>query len=362
MKNIIRSALVAIAVCGAVRAQATHVVGVPGSFAEIADAVQAASPGDYIDVHPGLYESFDVSIGVTLRSVQPYGARIDITGPGMQFSPPSGQVVHVVGFDFDYRVRATSGRVTFEHCDFSSHGIALEATNTTVHLIGCDLRSLFSIVSGSAFYALTATNSDITAIDSTFSTYVGDRGIHASNCRLHLSHCEVSSVPIAFEAADSTVWLSDSSVIGNTNPFIPQVSPFVLTSTELHLARVAQFPVSTALADNASLLSVSQPSPLRLAHPFTLNYTTDPNEFVIVFACTGLGTASWGPFLMQPSWLDDTQSFSAALLATDAQGEAPVSWLLPADPALINATLWFMGVSGMSLPLQVSPVAGGVAR
>jgi hypothetical protein len=50
--------------------QTTRLVG-PAGLAQIRDALAISSPGDVIQVQPGTYAQFTVSIGVTIRALIP---------------------------------------------------------------------------------------------------------------------------------------------------------------------------------------------------------------------------------------------------------------------------------------------------
>lgn len=105
-----------------------------------------------------------------------------------------------------------------------------------------------------------------------------------------------------------------------------------------------------------------RPAPLTQAATFALTFQTDANGFVGIFASPRLGALAVATILEQLSWLDETQSFAVALLVADAQGTATTSWAIPALPGGGTVSLWFKGISGPSLPLQTSPVVGGVLR
>lgn len=48
------------------------------------------------------------------------------------------------------------------------------------------------------------------------------------------------------------------------------------------------------------LLGVARTAPIVPGATFTLNYRTEPNGFVLVFASAELGTVGYGPLLEQP--------------------------------------------------------------
>jgi hypothetical protein len=55
-------------------------------------------------------------------------------------------------------------------------------------------------------------------------------------------------------------------------------------------------------------------------------------------------------------------AYPLGVVVADAQGIASASWLVPAGPQFVDRTLRLQGFSGFALPLQASPLVGGVVR
>jgi len=150
------SVAVATLVTAPLHAQATLTVGA-GGYAEIADAIAAAQPGDLILVGPGAYQPFDLTIGV--RIVAPEGAAVIPSMGGTfsrQISAPAGQRAEIVGIGFRtfsyyppaiYPVNLTiNGHVTFADCGFSAinadYSMPLTVCNGDIQFDRCTFEAL----------------------------------------------------------------------------------------------------------------------------------------------------------------------------------------------------------------------------
>lgn len=381
-------------------AQTIHLVG-PGALPQIRDALAIAAPGDVVHVLPGTYAHFAASVGVTIRALVPGTVNV-VYDPTFQtpgcaqslicllsegatdLTVPAGQALHLVGLTFEateipglliparHRVVVHAGRVTFDQCVLrASNTVVLRATNASVHLQSCVVtaRPLSSPAGGTA---IVAQDTDLTAIDCSMvggpsqgGMVMAGEGIRLTGGTLHGSNLEIRGGAILFPssgadalALNSTgaVWLTDSLLSGGC-PLLPagqQLSRCTLVATSRNCPPVP--PSSVAL------LGVSRPLPLQAGSVFTLAYVTEPNAFVAVVASTSLSRLDLPSLLVQPSWLEQPPSFLAGLVLADASGHATASWPIPAGPGIADQRLWFMGLSGSTFPLQVSPPAGGVAR
>ena len=396
-----------LVLCPVAMAQTTHHVG-PGGLPQIRDALAVAAPGDTVLVAPGTYAHFDADVGVTIRpsGVGVIQVEFDPAFPPVPCSslsclftpgqtllrPPVGQTLHLVGVNFlgnvativtqagsyqaRHRVEITSGRVTLDECTITSLDVRpLLVVDATVHLQDCSVQqSAF----GSGLPGLTATNSDIVATGSSFTggSPVGIAvggfpapGIKLTNSRLHASGLSVyggsstmSSLgaPALLVESGSSAWISDSYLQAGTGACALQHQ-----GTLLRASRCTLVGAGTNCAGPQSgpeMLGVTRTTLLAAGQTFQLDYRTSSNGFVAIFASPSLGTLDAPLVLEQPSWLLETQSFSAALLLADANGDASVSWQIPSGPGISGQELWFKGISGLSFPLQTSAVVGGIAR
>lgn len=389
----------------ALPAQATHLVG-PGGFAQIRDALAVAAPGDRIHVQPGTYAHFAATIGCTIRALVPGTVSIaysvafqppgctttpscwTVEGP-TRLSPPAGQTIHVVGLQFvgnespggflypiRHRVAVESGRVTFDQCSLqATNTAALSVLDASVHLQSCQLAAIPNATSLQAGgVSLYGANCNVTAIDSTFRGGPGPglssppgNGIVLNNATLHGSNLDIRSGTLLFPVGTNpsfalsgggALFLSDSQLIGGC--------PIQWSGTALELSRCTLTGTSqncpTVSPSPTSQLGIARSGPLTAGAPFTLTFRSEPNAFVAIFAGGSLGRLDLPGLLAQPSWLDDTQSFLVSIALADAQGLATASWPIPAGPGIADQQLWWKGLSGFTLPFQVSPPAGGIAR
>lgn len=379
-------------------AQAVHVVG-PGGHAQIRSALAVAAPGDVIEVAPGAYAFFAASVGVTIRAQVPGTVSVGVdpafvnpnclpclfTDGLTVFSPPAaGPALHVVGLvfrpdqvtvsgmSFFSKVSVVSGRVTFENCDFgAARDAGLRVADATVHLQDCTVAS-HSPHFGYPTDALIATNAVITAVGCSFtSDHLMGYGIDAAGASLtntlfhgaHVSFAGNSSAP-ALRASGSRIWIRNGTF--TAWPFGP--TPHCAVEADTRLTQLDQCTFVSALgpcttfAAPTPLLAAQRLAPVQVGAPTTVRFDGAPNGFVAVFVGFALGTVDYGSRLVQPSWLESSTSFLLAIVATDQVGSGSGTWSIPADPSLRGLPLWWKGVQGTSLPLQVSPPVGGLVR
>ncbi|MBL9078421.1 MAG: right-handed parallel beta-helix repeat-containing protein [Planctomycetes bacterium] len=389
----------------ALPAQATHLVG-PGGFAQIRDALAVAAAGDRIHVQPGTYAHFTATIGCTIRALVPGSVSVayDVafqppgctTNPGCwsvegptRLSPPAGQTIDVVGLRFvgnespggflypiRHRVAVESGRVTFDQCNLqASNTAALAVLDASVHLQACQITVLpAASTSPAGGVGLYGANCNVTAIDCTITGGFGPGlsippgdGIVLDNATLHGSGLVIRSGTVLFPPSTNAAYalrgsgalfLSDSQLIGGCpidwGGTASELSRCTLTGTNTNCPTVAPSP--------ATQLGIARSGPLTPGATFTLTFRGEPNAFVAIFAAASLGRVDLPGLLAQPSWLDSTQSFLMSIVLADAQGVATASWLIPAGPGVADQQVWWKGLSGFTLPFQVSPPAGGITR
>lgn len=389
-------------------AQTTLLVG-PSGLPQIRTAIALAAPGDVIVVEPGTYAHFELSLGVTIRAQQPgtvqvaydpaflpTGCASSLTclvsqGPTTLTLPP-GQTAHLCGLDFVgnqyalpvagltafHHVAVTSGIVVAEDCTFAASGAhSLRVSDATLVLLRC---SLTTTGTTSLFMpGLFAARSLVHALDSSFtgSQYVfgfagGNPGILLRASELHGSGLTLTGqllgpggggggpalVLNSAAGVPSRAWLEDCALIaGVTACAIDAVGQQVALAN----CTLTQAPTCPAVAP-AKLLGITQQQPLQLGQTFALDFRTEPNGFVAVFASPQLAVQSLPLVGQQPILLDATASFAAGLALADAAGAATASWPIPAVPALVDASFWFQGATGFALPFLLSPVAGGRLR
>lgn len=339
-------------------AQTVHLVG-PGGFATIQQAVDAAAPDDIVHVQAGTYFSFTVQKSLRIRALGTVTLGTSVIEPGhVVVQAPAGATVDFVGFNM-MTLQVHSGRASLDACTVRN-GTGVQ--NASLHLQSCTL------LGGTA---LLAQNADVTAVQSGFYSPAPFLApgplIDLVGSRLHASACQTrdgglfQQVHLYIRASNgSRVWWADGYIGWTPAGHCPlDVSADSQVRTDrTSFSTIAGCPVPTP----GTLLGVQTNAPLRVGMAFQPTFRTDPGAFVVVFASPFLGTTDFGPLLEQPSWLDDQYSFAVALQVADAAGQASFSFPIPAGPGIANRTLWLKGISGLGLPLQVSPPVGGVAR
>lgn len=365
----------------AVGIPAQHVVG-PGALPQISSALAIAAPGATIHVLPGTYAPFAVSIGCTIRAltpgtvtINPLGALVDTT-----IAPPAGQTVHLVGLTFDVSnslgsttstaVAITSGRVTLDQCTMTSpYAAPLRIQDATVHLQGCVVSANAQVTTHPGMHA---TNARVTAVDSTFRgspvsfaflPNVGQPGVDLVGSMFHASDCEIRAglVPwaLALQAAGGQVWVTDSVVSTYGGCAFNALGGAVVVIARCTLGNGLSVCTTPPSGD---LLGVSRPAALQNGSTFALTYATVPNGYAAVFASQELDALTIPGLHAQTQWLGGPGIVNLGVVFADPQGHAGASWPIPAGTWLIDQPLWFQGVTGFALPLQLSPVAGGVIR
>ena len=363
--------------------QATLVVGGTNGFTQIRSALAVAQPGDVVEVHAGTYAQFTANVGVTIRALVPGTVTIvpdpAFYGPCLLCSleartllaPPAGQALHVAGLTFvnsapgsvQTWVEISSGRVTLDQCAVQGAALApsrcLLVQDAAAHLQDCTV-SYQAYASG--FAGIQAVDSVVTAVDTrvqAFGPFTNGHCLRLSDTTFQGSRLALAGIgESCVVASGAPVWISDSQLSGGG-------ANHCVVDGAVELARCTLWPPAGACGltgTGAPLLGVHRPTALAAGATFQLDFQAAPSAFVLVFAGAELATVSWGPLLAQPSWLHEASSFPVTVLLTDVQGAASVSWPIPSGPGITNQKLWFKGLTGWELPLQVSPPVGGVVR
>lgn len=356
----------------AVGIPAQHIVG-PGGLPQIGSALAIAAPGATIHVLPGVYAPFTAGFGCTIRALTPGTVTIAPAGSLVTttLAAPAGQTVHLVGLTFDDPaafgtsvVRVTSGRATLDQCTLTTLlGAPLVVQDASIHLQACTVAANGHL---GVRPGLLATNSYVTAIDTTFRGSpitslphpTGQPGVSLVGSNFHASGCSIFSgmefLTPALRASGGQVWLSDSTLVGTTCPI--QATGTVLAD------RCSLQPLLVGCAPpGGGLLGVSRPNALHQGAGFDLTYRTVANGYAAVFASQELATLAIPGLHAETQWLGGG-IVNLGVVFADGSGQAQASWTIPAGTWLIDQPLWFQGLTGFALPLQLSPVAGGVIR
>ncbi len=376
-----RRVAVLVVLAAAARAQTVHVVGA-GGFSSIDAALAVSSPGDVIDVQPGTWPRFTAGIGVLIRGAP--GANVQGVSVSVA-AVPAGQTLHLVGLQVA-GLAVIGGTVTIDGCQVrpfpsATTEAALTVVGGHVHLQGCDVTGAWSATALPQVAATRCTaNAVVTAIDSQFvgggsaTVYfpVAAPGIDLDHAVFEGSHVVVrggSSVGAilaanALRSVASTVWISDSTLQGGTEPWgtecwlDPWVSP---GSNPGRVVRSTLVPgaCSISVPTSGSLLGVHRVAPLSSPGPVTLAFTADPNALVAVVFSVATGFADV-PGIEQPLLVDLANPAVLDLLLADAAGNANGAWTMP--PGFTGTTVWLQGIAIGAGAWQPGPLAGGVIR
>ena len=341
-------------------AQTTHVVG-PGGFAQIFEATAAAAAGDVILVHPGSYWTFPVERAMTIRAVVP--GTVAVSGLFTWIQPSPGDEVHLVGLGFSFVV-AVLGRITFDECSFVGYGSPVQAVYADVHFQHCLVQSAPSPTFFNNAAALVADHAHVTATNTTFSgapmgSAPAGPAIRLISATLQGSHVIVAggtgapgAAAIVADSA-SRLWLSDSTATSD-----PGTCPIAGGT-----ARVDRCTITPACGSYTSglVLGLRRLQPPQTGQPFTVEFRAGAGDVVVVLVNWHLDHVVHAQ-IEQPVFVAASGAWLAGPLVADSSGLATGAWSVPPDPALVDRALWLQGFSGTTLPLQASPVGGGVIR
>ena len=347
--------------------QTTHLVG-PGGFADLNQALAAATDGDVLLVQPGSYPTFLTTLGVTIRAIVP-GTVTLLPGLGTIFNLQPGKSAHVVGVNTS-ALYVSRGSISLDQCTIVGTPMGfggLHAQDCSLHLQSCTVRGLPAF-GGPPPAALRAFNAVVTGVDCTIEgvTALGTWGypgaaVEVRNSELRLASSIVRGgdgllSPVAYAVnadAASHVWLADCTLSST-------LTPCPVDATNGRLARCTLTPNCGPLPSGEGL-GARRTSLLQTGAPFSVEFRDEPNRAVVVWAAFELQPTS-SPLLEQTALLPQASAFPLATVVTNALGTAVASWQIPAGSMFVDRTLWLQAAAGISLPVQTSVVVGGVVR
>ena len=387
--------LAALASAQAASSQTTWNVVPP----DIQSAVNQANPGDTLVLAAGGYYPFTLNKGLTIVGTNtPVGYGPGSPTPaGIHIQVPVGQVANLIGIDCTYSyspygsigtaVQVLGGSVRFDSCTLRS-GVtnALEANNATVVVTGSTITAVGSIGTGNGIYA---TNSSITLRDCVvrgadsacmaplgclYGTYPAKQAVNLDGSTLHAERTTfvggsqgwgpVGGAAGVQAGPGSSVWLANCTLTGgNTGQggtaLVNNGLVADLLNTTLNPGSpggsASSGPVNTA----APLLQAALAPIWMRGATSTLTLTGSqgaPFALFLTPAATALTTA----VVSEPVWFVNAVSINGGLL--DTVGVASFSISVPNVPALQHASVWCQAISGFTLPLRASTIAGGVVR
>lgn len=391
---------------GAAQAQAVHLVG-PGGLAEISHAIAVAAPGDVVEIAAGTYLPFTLDKPLLIRA-RP-GARVGVLSASLattRLRPPPGTVATVSGLEFrcpwalaGMATRIESGTVFCEECVFEAPAVlgagALAVENATAVLRRCALAGNGVGAGRAGTYnpglvcnqaQVFATDCWLRGSDTAFDSYgAGGEGARLSASVAQFVRCTIAGGQQGSCLAnppgaglrtigETTLWLADCSVIGGSaNCSIIGTGAAGLQHGGTRPAEVARCSLQGGAGATASGPATVGPTvaaplpglgadtvPLVRGSAFAIHFRTEPNWPVAVFVAIELDVRTV-PVLAEPLPLAGAPA-PFALLFADAAGDAVLRTLVPALPGHPHARFFFAGVSGLALPLHVTPPLGGVVR
>lgn len=406
--------ILCFAMCSsALVAQRTWNVG-PGALPEIQDAIDLAVSGDEILVAPGTYGNFLDEKGVTIRSTAGrsrvfVAARFFLPGmPGMfpsaatRLNAPQGERSHLIGLDFLPGVLSIPGfgAISTHHIELWSDAILEDCEVVSTQASGAILtrgglaqprRGLTLIdtsiaVTTAGSPGISVADTDLTisggSISGGSSSVVGRNAgpaIYASpRCSVQLSAVTLNagtavagsvSAPAVRMGFGSELWMTDCALIGD-----PTACPVGFVGSAPNRVTFARTTSSSPLTGCASavedpnLIGITRAGPFRSvgtggAPPLfqgQIDVTGAAGANIVLALAGSLSVATQTPLHVQPFWLSPGEIFPVANLTVDAQGEASFPFAVPYTPALEGLAIWFQAVGVSRLPVQVSPLVGGV--
>lgn len=351
-------------------AQAVLHVG-PGNHPTIQSAINAAAPGDIIEVAAGVYPSFDVGKPLTITN-EPSALVQVVTAGSVTFTLLPQDRVVLGGLDIQAQsVTIGGGVVSAERCTLQTN-LGLQVSNATVTLRWC----------ASGAYAASGVllqDAHLHASDSTFSTAAGgsseiehgavtvkgDSACSLSLCTLVGAWPALPGMPwpsAALHVTDALglqrTWLVDCTLRGGflfTGLQGPSIAAPALPAQPPVRVHRCQFfgPVFGAVA-TGPILGVHTPIDMVVGGTFVTTVHAEPGHPLLFYT----GSDGLGPVqifeLEQPAFLFvDTLLFD--LVTADAQGMASLPFAVPNVPGLRHVTLWWRCLDLGVFPMQGTP-------
>lgn len=396
-----------LALAAAVSAQAVHLVG-PGGFAQIQQAINAATDGDVVVVQSGSYEPFTLTKSLLVTAGN--GATVDIApvlfgNGGPSVLQPATHAA-VVGLRFrngpfpltTNHTEVRGGTVYFADCAFESgYGYpppaALLVQDAAAALQRClvyggGLQSALG-GTGPGNDGLAIVRATVSAVDSAFYggnlnwdfSGHGGHGVAVDDGTVQFANCLAvggGNDPLITYAqtgdgmhvtTTSRVTLADCALVGgNGHTVLGGVgldNEGALAVRQARSTFLGGQGVPTGTAVIGLLATAPLPGFAGAVPPFVLGTTwnatlraTPTTPVLLVFGDIPAPVTT--PLLTAPLW--PTGNLGVDVGVTDAVGALARSVAVPASPALLHAELYVQVLAGSVLPLEATPVIGGPIR
>lgn len=365
-------------------------------------AIQAASPGDIVVLTAGTtYDAFHLDRGLTIRG---NGATISTLGgiPSVIVNPWPGQVAHLDELNFTAGWGPwgslgcpvlCNGAVRIDRCKFLSrsatpaltvgffsHAVivgssitasgltgsaaALQCSQSVVTLRDCTVAGSNTGCSpltgcSSAFQATDAATFLFCLVHAERTTFSG--GSHALSIgALANGAAAIDDIAGTLRLADcvltggSSVWGTGGTALLHTGP-----TPVDLRACQLTAGTPGGTTSTGALNPTAPLVRLQLEPVWTRGLVSTLTVQGDPNTLHAVFLTPAPGALA-SPLVVEPVWSNGAAVVAAGLL--DPSGAAVYAVPVPNLATLQHAPVWCQAVSGSTLPLRATTIAGGVVR
>lgn len=379
-----------LALAFGVTAQAVLQVGPTATYATIQAAVDAAAPGDIVEVFPGAYAEFTLAKALTIRAAAVGAVVSVITANPNTIDVPLGGQVRVCGLQLGHTRCSGSGVASFEDCVFAPLPGFLNvippgiyATQTAVTLWRCTVNGNGAIHAFDSRFSLVQCD----VLGSASSIYlVYTAAMVADNCVVHASDCTFrggdfgangGGYPAIWIRTSGTFDLVGCGVFGGSTTAPGRLGDIAVTHVAGMLRhRDCQFVTGSGPSGSpmpiagggpvaaAPLLGVSlTETALTLGGSMTAAWRGEPNGLVLVLAAFNLRPPQPAPFVAPLHWgFGPDNALNAAVTLGDATGLSSYSLAIPATPVLRDLGLWFTGIEFATTPFQLSPPVGGVIR
>ncbi len=391
-------------------AQTVHVVG-PGGFAQIQQAIAAASAGDVVEIQSGAYAAFTLAKNLTVTAAP--GAVVDVISLPMfpanltVFQPPALARVSGLRFRIDLfglgscQVQVLGGTVHFADCAFESTRFTrpptpgLRVQNARVAMQRCVVIGGTTwgvgVAAGSGCDGLRAVNATVAATDCLFLggalsfdfTGRAGHGVLAEASDVHLANCiavggDNSNLNGTWPPGDgvhvattSRLWLADCQLrggIGHSHTGgggLVNLGAIAAQEARSVILGGPGAPIGIAVVGplvTAPLLGLVGPTPaITLGAPWSIGYRAAPATPVLALWSEAL-SPSVLPLVAEPVWLPANAFAVAGLGVTDPNGLLTFTFAVPGTPSLLHAPCFVQAFAGVTLPLEAAPPVGGPLR